>query len=58
MLGGAFMAFNQTLYKNPLYNLATDFAPVALIVEQPMLLIARSDFPANNLSEFIAYAAQ
>jgi tripartite-type tricarboxylate transporter receptor subunit TctC len=47
---------NQTLYKNPLYNAATDFTPVALVVEQPMLLITRKDLPANNLQEFIAYA--
>jgi len=56
VLGGTFMALNQTLYKKPLYNLKTDFAPVALIVEQPIVLIARKDLPANNLSEFIAYA--
>jgi tripartite-type tricarboxylate transporter receptor subunit TctC len=47
---------NQALYKNPLYNATTDFSPVALIVEQPVVLIARKDFPANDLSEFIAYA--
>ena len=28
-------AYNQTLYKKPLYNAATDFAPVALIAETP-----------------------
>jgi tripartite-type tricarboxylate transporter receptor subunit TctC len=48
-------AQNQTLYKNPQYNAATDFAPVALIAEQPIVLIARKDFPADNLQEFIAY---
>jgi tripartite-type tricarboxylate transporter receptor subunit TctC len=56
VLGGTFMALNQTLYKNPLYNLTTAFAPVALIVEQPIVLIARRDLPANNLAGFIAYA--
>ena len=56
VLGGTFMVLNQALYKNPLYNATTDFAPVALIVEQPVVLIARKDFPANDLSEFIAYA--
>ena len=56
VLGGTFMVLNQALYINPLYNVATDFAPVALIVEQPVALIARKDIPANNLSEFIAYA--
>jgi tripartite-type tricarboxylate transporter receptor subunit TctC len=46
---------SQSLYKNPLYNAATDFAPVALVAEQPILLIARKDFPADNLADFIAY---
>lgn len=49
-------AQNQTLYKKPAYNSATDFTPVALIAEVPIMLIARPDFPANNLKEFIAYA--
>jgi tripartite-type tricarboxylate transporter receptor subunit TctC len=44
VLGGTFMALNQTLYKKPLYNLKTDFAPVALIVEQPIVLIATQRF--------------
>jgi tripartite-type tricarboxylate transporter receptor subunit TctC len=49
-------AVNQTLYKKPLYNAATDFAPVALVASTPILLVTRQDFPAGNLSEFIAYA--
>ncbi len=49
-------AANQTLYEKPLYNAATDFAPVALIAEQPIVLIARRDFSANNLRDFIGYA--
>jgi tripartite-type tricarboxylate transporter receptor subunit TctC len=49
-------AQNQTLYKHPAYNAATDFAPVALIAETPIVLIARKDLPVNNLKEFIAYA--
>jgi tripartite-type tricarboxylate transporter receptor subunit TctC len=49
-------AYNQTLYKKPLYNAVTDFAPVALIAETPQVLVARKDFPAGNLREFIAYA--
>ena len=52
---GTFAA-NQTLYKNPLYNAATDFAPVALIAEQAEVLTVRKDLPATNLREFIAYA--
>jgi tripartite-type tricarboxylate transporter receptor subunit TctC len=49
-------AYNPTLYKKLPYNPATDFAPVALFAEQPMVLITRKDFPAGNLQEFIAYA--
>ncbi len=49
-------AYNQSLYKNSLYNAATDFAPVILIAETPQVLVTRKDLPANNLREFIAYA--
>jgi tripartite-type tricarboxylate transporter receptor subunit TctC len=49
-------AYNQTLYKRPLYNAATDFAPVALIAETPQVLVTRKDLPVSNLPEFIAYA--
>src|SRR6266481_529706 len=49
-------AQNQSLYKNPLYHDVTDFTPVALIAEQPILLIVRKDFPADHLADFIAYA--
>jgi len=55
LLTGTGHAVNQTLHKNPLYSI-TDFAPVALIAEQPIVLIVRKDLPANNLSEFITYA--
>ena len=49
-------AVNQTLYKNPLYNAATDFAPVVLITELPLVLVVRKDLAASNLPEFITYA--
>jgi tripartite-type tricarboxylate transporter receptor subunit TctC len=48
-------AQNQSLYKKPLYNAVTDFAPVALITDQSLLLVARKEFPAGNLQEFIVY---
>jgi tripartite-type tricarboxylate transporter receptor subunit TctC len=50
------LAANQTFYKNPLYNAVTDFAPVALIAESPIVLVARKGLPANNLQDFTAYA--
>ena len=49
-------AQGQTLYKKPLYNAVTDFTPVALIADVPIVLIARKDLPVNNLKEFVAYA--
>jgi tripartite-type tricarboxylate transporter receptor subunit TctC len=49
-------AQGQTLYKKPLYNAATDFAPVALIAQVPIVLITRKDLPVNNFKEFVAYA--
>src|SRR5215813_8070955 len=50
-------AQNAALYSRPLYDAAADFVPAALLVDQPMLLlVVRKDLPANNLSEFMAYA--
>jgi tripartite-type tricarboxylate transporter receptor subunit TctC len=49
-------AQNQSLYKKPLYNAATDFTPVAFLAETPIALIVRKDLPASNFKEFIAYA--
>src|SRR5471030_2231750 len=49
-------AQNQTLFKKPAYDSTTDFAPVALIVEAPLVLIARKDLPVKDMKEFVAYA--
>ena len=48
-------AYNPALYKKLPYDPVSDFAPVGLVAEQPMMLVARKDFPANTLPEFIAY---
>ena len=37
------------------YDLVKDFAAIALLPENPYLLVARKAFPANNLKEFMAY---
>jgi tripartite-type tricarboxylate transporter receptor subunit TctC len=49
-------AVHPSLYKKPVYNAVTDFTAVALIAEQPYLVVTGHDFPANNLIEFAAYA--
>jgi tripartite-type tricarboxylate transporter receptor subunit TctC len=48
-------AYNQTLYKKPLYNAVTDFTPVGLATESPRILVVRKDLPVANLQELIAY---
>jgi tripartite-type tricarboxylate transporter receptor subunit TctC len=49
-------AQNQTLFRKPAYNSTTDFAAVALMVEAPLVLVARKDLPVNGMKEFVAYA--
>ena len=49
-------AQGQTLYKHPLYNAVTDFTPVVLIAEVPLVLLARNDLPVKDFKEFVAYA--
>ena len=49
-------AQGQTLYKHPLYNALTDFTPVALIADVPIVLIVRKDLPVNNFKDFVTYA--
>jgi tripartite-type tricarboxylate transporter receptor subunit TctC len=52
---GGTHAYNQSLYKRPLYNSESDFSPVGVVVENTKVLIVRNDFPANSLPEFVAY---
>ena len=49
-------AQGQTLYKKPLYNAETDFAPIALLAEVPIILTVRKDLPVKDFKEFVAYA--
>jgi tripartite-type tricarboxylate transporter receptor subunit TctC len=51
----ATQTYSQSLYKAPLYNAATEFAPIALVAETPPVLIARNDLPVANQKDFIAY---
>ena len=54
--GSAVLAINQTLYRRPLYNGLTDFEHVVLHSDSARVLIARPDFPAKTLNEFVTYA--
>lgn len=44
-----------TLYRKLPYNAKTDFAPVGLVTDVPMTIVARKDFPAKDLKELVAY---
>jgi tripartite-type tricarboxylate transporter receptor subunit TctC len=57
VLGGlGTFILNQLLYKRPPFDTTSDLTPVALVAEQGQFLIARKDFPADNLRDFVAYA--
>ena len=49
-------AHSQSLYKPPPYDTMKDFAPIALVSRQPIVLTVRKDLPADDLQAFIAYA--
>ena len=52
------LAQNQSLYKSPQYNPITDFAPVALVGDMALILVARNTLPVDNLKEFAAYVKE
>lgn len=43
------------LYPRLRYDPTTDFEPVAMAAGTPILLVARKDFPPQDLKEFVAY---
>jgi tripartite-type tricarboxylate transporter receptor subunit TctC len=48
-------AVSVSLYPNLAYKPDVDFEPIGIVVEMPMLIMARRDFPPKNLKEFVAY---
>jgi tripartite-type tricarboxylate transporter receptor subunit TctC len=51
-------AYNQSIYRKRRYDAVSDFTPVTLFSDQPMVLEGRKDLPAINLAEFIALLKQ
>ncbi len=43
------------LYPNLGYNPQTDFEPIGLAAGTPIVIVAKKDFPANNLQEFVKH---
>src|ERR1700754_2313817 len=48
-------AASVPLYPNLAYHPEKDFEPIALLAGTPILILAKKDFPAKDLKEFIAY---
>src|SRR5215468_6488636 len=48
-------AASVALYPSLAYNPQLDFAPVGMVAGLPVLLVARKDFPPNDLKEFATY---
>jgi tripartite-type tricarboxylate transporter receptor subunit TctC len=53
---------NSHVFTGAVYNLSfdllTDLAPVTMLTAAPMVFVVRSEFPANNLKELIAWMKQ
>jgi tripartite-type tricarboxylate transporter receptor subunit TctC len=49
------LVINPTMEKVP-YDVASDFAPVTLVVTVPEMLVVAGNFPANNMAELVALA--
>ena len=50
------MAANVSLFKKLPYDPVKDFDAVARFITSALMLVVRADFPARNLSEFVAHA--
>ncbi len=46
------------LYANLKYDSTRDFEPISLTSHAPVAIVARKDFPAKDLREFVAYVRQ
>jgi len=49
------MSTAPSLYRKLTFNPLTDFAPVGLVTDVPMTIIARADFPAKDFNELVSY---
>jgi tripartite-type tricarboxylate transporter receptor subunit TctC len=43
------------LYRKLPYNAIDSFEPIGLVTDVPMTIVARKDFPAKDMKEFLAY---
>ena len=48
-------ATNLAMYKSLPYHPVDDFEPIGSATSGPMVIVARNEFPARDLNEFVAY---
>jgi tripartite-type tricarboxylate transporter receptor subunit TctC len=48
-------AASVPLYPNLQYHPSTDFEPISMLAGTPVLILAKKDFPPNDLKEFVSY---
>ena len=48
-------ARTPSLYPNLAYKPDVDFEPIGVVIEVPIVVVAKKNFPANDLKEFMAY---
>lgn len=56
LLGTISAAINMSLYKDPRFNLVTDFEPISIISKSPAILVVHPKLPVRTLQDFITYA--
>lgn len=49
------MSTAPTLYRSLPFNPETDFAPIGLVTEVPMTIVARKDFEPSTLADLVGY---
>lgn len=50
------LSLNKLLYRNTPFDPVTDFTPIALLGDVPLLIAATPSLPARNFQQLIAYA--
>lgn len=50
------LSINQLLYKNTPFNPLTDFTPITLLADVPLLLAAHPSLPARDVAQLLALA--
>ena len=55
MAYSGYQVANKSLFKNPGWDPIKDFAPVAMVLKAPHVVLARKDLPVDTMAELIAY---